>query len=179
MSVSFHHRRPRRSMCHSMNIFCNCRYYPQLQNSTKCHFNRPGKTKIRSVTGILALFCYSLTFGLFQFMGVSTTRPILSMWILIYSFSDTSYVWVVCGFTNRHLHQRRISEHKSSNSSIGRHMKKHGVENPNLKDNFSVLKECRNKFKCPVYELLLIQERKPSLSVHRIRFFLKFSIEST
>ena len=82
-------------------------------------------------------------------MGVSTTRPILSMWILIYSFSDTSYVWVACGFTNRHLHQRRISEHKSSNSSIGRHMKKHGVENPNLTDSFSVLKECRKQVQMP------------------------------
>ena len=30
-------------------------------------------------------------------MGVSTTRPILFMWMLIYSFSDTYYVWVTCG----------------------------------------------------------------------------------
>ena len=30
-------------------------------------------------------------------MGVSTTHPInLSMWILIYSFSDTYYVWAAC-----------------------------------------------------------------------------------
>ena len=65
------------------------RYYPL----TKCHFNRPGKTRIRSVKGILALFCYILTFGLFQFIGVSTTHRInLSIWILIYSFSDTYYV---------------------------------------------------------------------------------------
>jgi len=71
-----------------------------LQNSTKCHFNRPGKTRIRSVKGILALFCYILTFGLFQFMIVSTTRPILSMSILIYSFSDTYYVWVACDFSH-------------------------------------------------------------------------------
>ena len=32
-------------------------------------------------------------------MGVSTTHRInLSMWILIYSFSDTYYVWAACGF---------------------------------------------------------------------------------
>ena len=37
----------------------------QLQNSTECHLNRPGKTRIRSVKGILALFCYILIFGLF------------------------------------------------------------------------------------------------------------------
>ena len=31
-------------------------------------------------------------------MGVSTTHRInLSMWILIYSFSDTYYVWAACG----------------------------------------------------------------------------------
>ena len=30
-------------------------------------------------------------------MGVSTTHRInLSMWILIYSFSDTYYVWAAC-----------------------------------------------------------------------------------
>ena len=34
-------------------------------------------------------------------MGVSTTYRIynLSMWILIYSFSDTYYVWAACGST--------------------------------------------------------------------------------
>ena len=38
-------------------------------------------------------------------MGVSTTRRInLSMWILIYSFSDTYYVWAACG-----IHARRIA----------------------------------------------------------------------
>ena len=33
-------------------------------------------------------------------MGVSTTHRInLSMWILIYSFSDTYYVWAACVLT--------------------------------------------------------------------------------
>ena len=33
-------------------------------------------------------------------MGVSTTHRInLSMWILIYSFSDTYYIWDACGWT--------------------------------------------------------------------------------
>ena len=35
------------------------RYYPL----TKCHFNRPGETRICSVKGIFALFFYILTFG--------------------------------------------------------------------------------------------------------------------
>ena len=34
-------------------------------------------------------------------MGVSTTHRInLSMWILIYSFSDTYYVWAACANIN-------------------------------------------------------------------------------
>ena len=44
-------------------------------------------------------------------------------------------------------------------------MKEHGVENPTLTDNFSFLKKWRNKFECLVYEMLFIQERKPSLNV--------------
>ena len=32
-------------------------------DSTKCHFNRPGKTKRRSVKGMLTLFSYILTSG--------------------------------------------------------------------------------------------------------------------
>ena len=43
-------------------------------------------------------------------MGVSTTHRInLSMWILIYSFSDTYYVWAACGF-GRVDHHRPISK---------------------------------------------------------------------
>ena len=70
--------------------FCNCRYYAlkKMENSTKCHFNRPGKTRIRPVKCILALFCYILTFGLFQFIGVSTTHSINL---------STYYVWAACG----------------------------------------------------------------------------------
>ena len=51
------------------------------------------------------------------------------------------------GFTNRHLYQR-INEHTSSRSSIGKHMKQHGVEKSTIADNFSVFKNCRKKFDC-------------------------------
>ena len=38
-------------------------------------------------------------------MGVSTTHRInLSMWILIYSFSDTYYVWAACGASCLKVH---------------------------------------------------------------------------
>lgn len=39
------------------------------------------------------------------------------------------------------MSNQRISEHKSSNSLIGRHLKEYGVENPRLTDNFSFLKK--------------------------------------
>ena len=68
------------------------------------------------------------------------------------------------GFTNRHLYQR-INEHTSSRSSIGKHMNQHGVEKSTIADNFSVLKKCRNKFDCLIYEMLFIQELKPSFNV--------------
>ena len=67
---------------------------------------------------------------------------------------DTDYV----GFTNRHI---SACEHTSSNASIGSHMEEHGVENPTLTDNFSVLKKC-SRF---VHETPFIQERKPPLNV--------------
>ena len=48
----------------------------------------------------------------------------------------------------------RINEHTSSRSSIGKHMKQHGLEKSTIADNFSVLKKCRNKFDFLVYEML-------------------------
>ena len=45
-------------------------------------------------------------------MGVSTTHRInLSMWVLIYSFSDTYYVWAACGQTSNPI-KRKICKLK-------------------------------------------------------------------
>ena len=55
----------------------------------------------------------------------------------------------------------RISENTPSISSIWRHLKQHGVEKPTFTDNFSVLKKCKNKFECPVYDILFIQNLNP------------------
>ena len=50
--------------------------YVRVQNSTtKCYFNRPGKTRRRSIKSMLALFCCILTSGLFQFMGIRRLIP--------------------------------------------------------------------------------------------------------
>ena len=76
---------------------------------------------------------------------------------IVYTFAcdlcDADYV----GFTARHLHQR-IAEHKYS--SIG-------DKNLLNEAQFCVLKKCHRKFDCLVYEMLFIQELKPSLNTQR------------
>jgi len=63
------------------------------------------------------------------------------------------------GFTNRHLYQR-VNERVSSRSSIEKRIKlQHGIEKSSTTDNFSVLKKCRDKLDCLIYELA------PSLNV--------------
>ena len=70
---------------------------------------------------------------------------------------------VYVGFSKRHL-LKRINEHTNTRSSIGKHMKlQHGVQRPAIAENFTVLKKCRSKLNCLVYEMLLIKELKPSL----------------
>ena len=97
--------------------------------------------------------------------AVSTGGIRVDQQCVVYSFKcslcDKDYV----GFTNRHLHQR-IVEHSSSRSSIGKHMRQqHGLDNPSITENFTVLRKCRNKFDCLLYEVLFIKELKPSLNV--------------
>ena len=81
---------------------------------------------------------------------------------VVYKFAcdlcDADYV----GFTARHLHQR-IAEHKYS--SIGKHLLgAHGDKNLLNEGQFRVLKKCHGKFDCLVYEMLFIQELRPSLN---------------
>ena len=81
---------------------------------------------------------------------------------VVYKFAcdlcDADYV----GYTARHLHQR-IAEHKYS--SIGKHLlEAHGDKNLLNEGQFCVLKKCHGKFDCLVYEMLFIQELKPSLN---------------
>lgn len=61
--------------------------------------------------------------------------------------------------------------------SIGQPMMHHGVEKPlTITDTFWVLKKCRKKFECLVYEMLFIQQLKPTLNVesHSIRAKLSY-----
>ena len=51
---------------------------------------------------------------------------------------------------------------------IGRHFEDHGLSKSHLKDKkFSVLRKCRSKFDCLIFEVLFIKELKPGLNTQR------------
>jgi len=90
---------------------------------------------------------------------------IINQHCVVYKFKcglcDADYV----GFTTRHLFQR-INEHKFKSSSIGKHFKdQHGGLDDFNARTFQVLKKCKNKWDCLVYEMLFIKNIKPSLNV--------------
>ena len=66
------------------------------------------------------------------------------------------------GYTRRHLFQR-TDEHK--HSAIGKHLRDaQNQNNQDLYKQFTILKKCRGKFECLIYEMLFIQEMKPKLN---------------
>ena len=88
--------------------------------------------------------------------------PIVNTQCVVYSFQcdlcDANYV----GFTARHLHQR-IREHHYS--AIGKHLDtQHDNKRAKIDRLFKVLKKCRSKFDCLIYEKLFIKDIKPSLN---------------
>ena len=80
---------------------------------------------------------------------------------VVYKFQcdlcDVGYV----GHTCRHLHQR-IEEHKGS--MIGQHIKEHGEDTARVDGCFKVLKKCRSKFECLLFEMLFITDIRPSMN---------------
>ena len=88
--------------------------------------------------------------------------PLVNQQCVVYSFKcdlcDAGYV----GYTCRHLHQR-IEEHKGS--VIGDHLRnKHGIEPDNITRSFNILRKCKNKLDCLIFEMLFIKELKPTLN---------------
>ncbi|XP_068689023.1 uncharacterized protein [Montipora foliosa] len=88
--------------------------------------------------------------------------PLIKQQCVVYKFKcdlcDADYV----GYTCRHLFQR-IEEHK--HSAIGKHLRDaHNQKNKDLQEQFTILKKCRGKFECLVYEILYIQEKKAQLN---------------
>ena len=60
---------------------------------------------------------------------------------------ETGYV----GYTSRHLHQR-VDEH-AGKTAIGNHMRTHGSDISSLPKNFRILKKCKNKWDCLMFEM--------------------------
>ena len=88
--------------------------------------------------------------------------PLINQQSVEYEFicdlCDTNYI----GYTCHHLHQR-VEEHK--HSVIGKHFRDaHGLIPTNLIKNFKVLKKCRSKLDCLIYEMLWIKNKGPKLN---------------
>ena len=89
--------------------------------------------------------------------------PVMNRHCVVYIFKcdtcDANYV----GYTARGLHQR-VTEHKRS--SIDQYnQREHGIK-ISVKDfQFKVLKKCRSKFDCLIYEMVFIQKIKPNLNL--------------
>ena len=94
---------------------------------------------------------------------VAEAKPsLINQQCVVYKFKcdlcDADYV----GYTCRHLFQR-IDEHK--HSAIGKHLRDaHNQTNKDLQEHFTILKKCRGKCECLIYEMLFIQEKKPVLN---------------
>ena len=88
--------------------------------------------------------------------------PLINQQCVVYEFRcdlcDADYV----GYTHRHLFQR-IEEQK--HSAIGKHLRDaHNRMNKDLQKQFIILKKCRGKLECLIYEMLFIKDKKPKLN---------------
>ena len=94
------------------------------------------------------------------------TKPaIVDQQCVVYSFQcdlcDAGYV----GYTRGHL-RNRVKGHKQQSSAIAKHYKNmHEAIPQDLLKFLKVLKTCRNKFDCLVYEMLFIRALKPNRAI--------------
>ena len=57
---------------------------------------------------------------------------------------------------------------KRAGGPIGRHLEDHGLSKSDLNDKqFSVLRKCRSKFGCLIFEMLFIKDEKPGLNTQK------------
>ena len=83
--------------------------------------------------------------------------------VLFTNLNQTCAMQVMLG--TRRLHQR-IEELKGASSSISQYfLVKHSSAPKDLEKNFSILKKCKSKFDCLVFEMFFIYELRPSLHV--------------
>ena len=81
---------------------------------------------------------------------------------VVYQFKCDQCEVGYVGYTSRHLHQR-IKEHEGR-TAIGKHMRTHGNDTLNLSNNFNILKKCKNKWDCLMFDMLFIRDLKPNLN---------------
>ncbi|KAL9973767.1 hypothetical protein ACROYT_G020265 [Oculina patagonica] len=94
------------------------------------------------------------------------TKPsLVNQQSVVYEFKCSSCDANYIGYTSRHLHLR-IEEHRYS--VIGKHLQEQHNQKPiDLHSQFAILKKCRGKFECLIYEMLLIRKKKPSLNTQK------------
>ena len=89
--------------------------------------------------------------------------PIVNEQCVVYNFQcdlcDAGYVGYTCGHFHNH-----VKGHKQQSSATGKHYK---TIPRDLLKRFQVVKKCRNKFDCLVYEMLFIRTLhvQPNLNV--------------
>ena len=99
-------------------------------------------------------------------LKVTETKPsLVNQQCGVYEFKCSSCDANYIGHTSRHLHLR-IEEHKYS--VIGKHLKdEHNLRPNNLHEQFAILRKCRGKFECLIYEMLLIRKKRPTLNTQK------------
>ena len=99
-------------------------------------------------------------------LKVTKTKPsLVNQQGVVYEFKCNSCDANYMGYTSCHLHLR-IEEHKYS--VIGKHLKDQHDQRPNnLHEQFAILKKCRGKFECLIYEMLLIRKKRPTLNTQK------------
>ena len=94
-----------------------------------------------------------------------TKQPIVNQQCVVYGFQCDLYDAGYAGYTRGHLHNS-VKGHKQQSSAIAKHYKNmHGTMPQGLVERFKVLKKCKNKFDCLVYEMLFIRSLKLNLNV--------------
>ena len=68
-------------------------------------------------------------------------------------------------FIRGHLLQR-VDEHEGK-TAIGEYMRTHGSDNSSLSRLFSILRKCKTKWDCLMFEMLSIRDLKPSSNKQR------------
>lgn len=96
-------------------------------------------------------------------LKVTETKPsLLIQQCIVYELTRNSCDSNYTGYTSRHLHKHSVtSKHLSD---------EHSQKTSNLQEQFVILKKCRRKFDCFIYEMLLIRKKRPTLNTQMTPF---------